>query len=192
MRVFTMGDLHLPFGRQKPMDIFGGWENYTERIEKNWNSVVGEDDCVVIPGDISWAMSIEEALPDFEFISRRLRGRKIISKGNHDYWWTTLKKMNGFLQTNGFDNIRILHNNAFEECGIDPEFYAYRKIPYDELLPWDHIDCGVRKSFLIREHQKAMKAQVTPDCRFGMCAGCGICPDRGVKLDLRGGKPGDM
>ena len=107
MRVFTMGDLHLPFGRQKPMDIFGGWENYTERIEKNWNSVVGEDDCVVIPGDIS-----------FEFISRRLRGRKIISKGNHDYWWTTLKKMNGFLQTNGFDNIRILHNNAFEECGI--------------------------------------------------------------------------
>lgn len=87
-----MGDLHLPFGRQKPMDIFGGWENYTERIEKNWNSVVGEDDCVVIPGDISWAMSIEEALPDFEFISRRLRGRKIISKGNHDYWWTTLKK----------------------------------------------------------------------------------------------------
>ena len=113
-----MGDLHLPFGRQKPMDIFGGWENYTERIEKNWNSVVGEDDCVVIPGDISWAMSIEEALPDFEFISRRLRGRKIISKGNHDYWWTTLKKMNGFLQTNGFDNIRILHNNAFEECGI--------------------------------------------------------------------------
>ena len=100
------------------MDIFGGWENYTERIEKNWNSVVGEDDCVVIPGDISWAMSIEEALPDFEFISRRLRGRKIISKGNHDYWWTTLKKMNGFLQTNGFDNIRILHNNAFEECGI--------------------------------------------------------------------------
>ena len=112
-----MGDLHLPFGRQKPMDIFGGWENYTERIEKNWNSVVG-DDCIVIPGDISWAMSIEEALPDFEFISRRLRGRKIISKGNHDYWWTTLKKMNGFLQTNGFDNIRILHNNAFEECGI--------------------------------------------------------------------------
>ena len=118
MKVFTMGDLHLPFGRPKPMDIFGGWENYTERIENNWNSIVGEDDCVVIPGDLSWAMSLEEALPDFEFVSKKLHGRKIISKGNHDYWWTTIKKMNTFLQANGFDNIRILHNNAFEECGI--------------------------------------------------------------------------
>ena len=118
MRVFTMGDLHLPFGRQKPMDIFGGWENYTERIEKNWNSVVGEDDCVVIPGDISWSMSIEEALPDFEFISRRLRGRKIISKGNHDYWWTTMAKMNAYLAANGFDSLSFLHNNCVFAEGL--------------------------------------------------------------------------
>ena len=102
--------------------------------------------------------------------------------------WEKGCKMDGWSEFFDFD----YWMEAFEECGIDPEFYAYRKIPYDELLPWDHIDCGVRKSFLIREHQKAMKAQVTPDCRFGMCAGCGICPDRGVKLDLRGGKPGDM
>lgn len=118
MKVFTMGDLHLPFGRAKPMDIFGGWERYTERIEANWNAVVGEDDCVVIPGDLCWAMSLSEALPDFEFVSRRLKGRKIISKGNHDYWWTTLSKMNNYLNSNGFHNISILHNNAFEECGI--------------------------------------------------------------------------
>ena len=113
-----MGDLHLPFGRAKPMDIFGGWERYTERIEANWNAVVGEDDCVVIPGDLCWAMSLSEALPDFEFVSRRLKGRKIISKGNHDYWWTTLSKMNNYLNSNGFHNISILHNTAFEECGI--------------------------------------------------------------------------
>ncbi len=102
--------------------------------------------------------------------------------------WEKGCKMDGWSEFFDFDSWM----EAFEECGIDPEFYAYRKIPYDELLPWDHIDCGVRKSFLIREHQKAMKAQVTPDCRFGVCGGCGICPDRGVKLDLRGGKPGDM
>ena len=113
-----MCDLHLPFGRPKPRDIFGGWENYTERMEQNWNSIVGEDDCVVIPGDLCWAMSLEEALPDFEFVSKKLHGRKIISKGNHDYWWTTLNKMNSFLQSNDFHNIRIMHNNAFSECGI--------------------------------------------------------------------------
>ena len=76
---------------------------------------------------------------------------------------------------------------AFAECGIDPEFYAYRQIPYDELLPWDHISCGVRKEYLIREHQKAMRAEVTPDCRIGQCHVCGTCQDLDVKLDLKGG-----
>lgn len=102
--------------------------------------------------------------------------------------WEKGCKMDGWSEFFDFD----AWMEAFEECGIDPKFYAYRRIAYDELLPWDHIDCGVRKSFLIKEHEKAMKAKVTPDCRFGICAGCGICPDRKVKLDLRGGKPGDM
>ena len=113
MRVFAMGDLHLPFGSYKPMDIFGGWENYTEKIEANWNSTVSNDDTVIIPGDLCWAMSLEQSLPDFEFVSRRLNGTKIILKGNHDYWWTTLSKMNHFIEANGFDNIKILHNNAY-------------------------------------------------------------------------------
>ncbi len=113
MRVFAMGDLHLPFGVNKPMDIFGGWENYTERIEENWNKVVSDDDIVVIPGDLCWAMSLEQALPDFSFTSRKLKGSKIILKGNHDYWWTTLNKMNRFLSDNHFDNLKILHNDAF-------------------------------------------------------------------------------
>lgn len=112
MRVFAIGDLHLPFGVNKPMDIFGGWDNYTEKLESNWNSIVEDDDIVVIPGDLCWAMSLEQALPDFEFVSRRLKGKKIILKGNHDYWWTTLSKMNKFLEANEFTNLKILHNSA--------------------------------------------------------------------------------
>ena len=77
---------------------------------------------------------------------------------------------------------------AFADCNLDPEFYAYREIPYEEVLPWDHIHCGVRKSYLIREHQKAMKAEVTPDCRIGQCSACGVCQDLDVALDLKGGK----
>ena len=76
---------------------------------------------------------------------------------------------------------------AFEEAGLDPEFYAYRNIPYDEVLPWDHISCGVRKDYLISEHRKAMNAEVTPDCRIGKCHVCGVCQDLDVKLDLKGG-----
>lgn len=77
---------------------------------------------------------------------------------------------------------------AFAECRLDPEFYAYRKIAYEEILPWDHIHCGVRKSYLIHEHQKAMAAQVTPDCRLGQCSACGVCQDLDVQLDLKGGR----
>lgn len=77
---------------------------------------------------------------------------------------------------------------AFQECGLDPEFYAYRSISYDEVLPWDHIHCGVRKSYLVSEHRKALRAEVTPDCRIAHCAVCGVCQDLDVKLDLKGGR----
>lgn len=113
MRVFAMGDLHLPFGVNKPMDIFGGWDNYTSRIEENWNNLVLDDDVVVIPGDLCWAMSLEQAIPDFRFVSHTLKGHKVILKGNHDYWWTTNSKMSNFLSQNNFNNITILHNDAF-------------------------------------------------------------------------------
>ena len=76
---------------------------------------------------------------------------------------------------------------AFQDCGLDPEFYAYREIPYDEILPWDHISSGVRKSYLIEEHQKAMRAETTQDCRVGKCHVCGACQDIDAKLDLKGG-----
>lgn len=119
MALFVMGDLHLSLSSDKSMDIFGGWENYVERIKENWNREVSPEDTVVVPGDISWAMSLKEAEADFSFI-HGLPGRKIILKGNHDYWWTTAAKMNNFLAENGFDSIFILHNNhyAYGNYGI--------------------------------------------------------------------------
>ncbi|MCM1579439.1 MAG: metallophosphoesterase [Ruminococcus sp.] len=112
MSLYTIADLHLPLGVNKPMDIFGGWDNYVERIEENWRNNIRGGDTVVIPGDISWAMNLEQALPDFRFIEA-LPGKKIISKGNHDYWWTTLAKINSFLERNLLESISILHNNHF-------------------------------------------------------------------------------
>lgn len=119
MALFVMGDLHLSLSSDKSMDIFGGWENYAERIKENWNREVSPEDTVVVPGDISWAMSLKETVADFRYI-HELPGRKIILKGNHDYWWTTAAKMNNFLAENGFDSIFILHNNhyAYESYGI--------------------------------------------------------------------------
>lgn len=117
MSVFAIGDLHLSFSCDKPMDVFKGWENHAERIKKNWNAVVGESDTVIVPGDISWAMSLDEAKKDFEFIEA-LNGKKIILKGNHDYWWNTLNKMNTFLKENGFSSVSILHNNAYSADGL--------------------------------------------------------------------------
>lgn len=113
MRVFAISDLHLPFGADKPMNIFGGWDNYTERLYENWQKIVTEDDTVVIPGDISWTLKLEDSLPDFRFI-HSMNGRKIILKGNHDFWWSTVSKINAFLATNGFDDISVLHNNAYK------------------------------------------------------------------------------
>lgn len=119
MALYVMGDLHLSLGTDKPMDIFGGWDNYTERIRENWNNTVSPEDTVVIPGDISWAMTLENAVNDFEYI-QKLPGTKIVSKGNHDYWWNTMAKMNNFLDEHGFDTIKIMHNNhyRYENYGI--------------------------------------------------------------------------
>jgi len=113
LSIFVIGDLHLSFGTQKPMDIFSGWQDHWQRIEKNWRRLVKDTDTVVIPGDVSWGLTLEEAQPDFRFI-QSLPGRKIISKGNHDYWWQTAKKLQEFLDKNGFDTISFLHNNSFE------------------------------------------------------------------------------
>jgi len=82
--------------------------------------------------------------------------------------------------------------NSFQEVGLDPDWYAYRKLDYDDILPWDHIDTGVKKEYLIKEHQKAMEIAVTGDCRFKHCTVCGVCQDFDVALDLKGGRPGEL
>lgn len=120
MSLFVLADLHLCKGDPtKTMSVFSGWSDYQERIEKNWLESIKKDDTVVLPGDISWGMSLEEAAPDFRFIES-LPGEKIIIKGNHDYWWTTMKKMESFLSTEGLGSIKILHNNhyKYEDYGI--------------------------------------------------------------------------
>ena len=119
MSLFVIADLHLSLSVNKPMDIFGGWDNHVERLTENWQSSVAEDDVVVIPGDVSWAINFDEARADFDYINK-LNGKKVILKGNHDYWWNTMSKMNRFLDENGFDTIKIINNNHYPygEYGI--------------------------------------------------------------------------
>lgn len=112
MALFAIADLHLSFGCDKPMDVFSGWKNYTKRLESNWRKLVGEQDTVVIAGDVSWAMKLEDAEQDFAFI-HSLPGQKLMLKGNHDYWWSTKKKIEDFLAEKGFHSIRVLHNNSY-------------------------------------------------------------------------------
>ncbi len=112
MSLFAIGDTHLSFGADKPMEIFAGWAGFEQRLEKNWRSVVSETDTVVIAGDISWSMQLSQTSKDFGFL-HELPGKKIILKGNHDYWWTSKSKMDAFLAQNRFDSISILHNNAY-------------------------------------------------------------------------------
>jgi len=114
MSLFAIADLHLPLGVNKPMDVFGrNWENYVDRLKENWQNTVKTDDTVILAGDFSWATYLEQSKADFEFLNC-LNGKKILLKGNHDYWWSTLNKMKVFLEENGFTNIDFLQNNSFE------------------------------------------------------------------------------
>ncbi len=115
MNLFTISDLHLSFGADKPMDVFKGWDNYVERIEANWRRMITDDDTVILPGDFSWGLKIEETARDFEFLES-LPGKKIILKGNHDLWWGTAKKIKEFFEKEKIKSVEILFNNAFA-CG---------------------------------------------------------------------------
>lgn len=112
MAIYAIGDLHLSEGVEKPMDIFGGWQDYTNRLIQNWTGKITAADTVVLAGDISWGLKFSEALPDFQFI-HRLPGRKLILKGNHDLWWGSVSSMNASLQKEGIDSIEFLHNNSY-------------------------------------------------------------------------------
>jgi len=117
MALYAIGDTHLSLGSDKPMDVFGGgWEGYVEKLKEGFSHVKDED-TVVLCGDLSWGMSLEEAKEDFAFLNA-LPGRKLLLKGNHDYWWSTANKMNAFFAENGFHTLNILHNNCYEYEGI--------------------------------------------------------------------------
>ena len=128
MALYTIGDTHLSLSSNKPMDVFGGgWTGYVDKLREGF-SAVGPEDMVVLCGDLSWGMSLEEAKQDFAFLDALPGARKLLLKGNHDYWWTTASKMKAFFEENGFSTLDILHNNChfYGEtalCGTRGWFY---------------------------------------------------------------------
>ncbi len=131
MALYAIGDLHLCLGADKPMDIFGGnWVGYMDKLRQGL-SIIGPEDTTVLLGDLSWALDLEGAKADFAFINA-IPGRKIILKGNHDYWWSTATKFEKFCQDNGFSDMHILNNNHFfydhiAICGTRGWFFEEEK-----------------------------------------------------------------
>ena len=131
MALYAIGDLHLSFGANKPMDVFGGrWVGYVDKLREGL-SVIRPEDTTVLAGDLSWALDLEHAREDFAFISA-IPGRKIVMKGNHDYWWSTAAKFYRFCKENGFENLYVLNNNCWfygqtALCGTRGWFYEEDK-----------------------------------------------------------------
>jgi len=139
MALYAIGDLHLCLGAPKPMDIFGGaWEGYMEKLQSGL-SVIGPEDTTVLLGDLSWALDLQGAKADFAWIDQ-IPGRKIVLKGNHDYWWSTASKFYSFCNENGFSNQFILNNNHYEYedlaiCGTRGWFFEEsRSSQHDEKV----------------------------------------------------------
>jgi Predicted phosphohydrolase len=198
MALYAIGDLHLSLESGKPMDVFGGnWENYTEKIKAGFSTLKPDDLCVVC-GDITWAMSLKEAKADFRFIDE-LPGRKIVLKGNHDYWWTTAAKAYSFFRENDFETIDILHNNCYfyggtAICGTRGWFYEEetggahdKKIMNRELMRLEtslkaagsaEIICffhypPVFKDYLCREILSLLHKYNVKTCCYGHIHGAG-------------------
>jgi hypothetical protein len=131
MALYAIGDLHLSLAKEKPMDIFGdNWQNHAEKLKIGFSSL-NENDVTVICGDLSWGMGLEDTKEDFKFIDA-LPGKKVILKGNHDYWWSTASKAKRFFEENGINSIDILNNNCFSYgdyaiCGTRGWFYEEEK-----------------------------------------------------------------
>lgn len=139
MALYAIGDLHLCLGAPKPMDIFGGaWVGYLDKLKEGL-SVIQPEDTTVLLGDLSWALNLDDSREDFAWINK-IPGRKIILKGNHDYWWSTAAKFYDFCDRNGFSNLNILNNNHFEYdgfaiCGTRGWFYEEeRSDTHDEKV----------------------------------------------------------
>ena len=139
MALYVIADLHLSLGADKPMDIFGGgWAGYVEKLREGF-SQIGPEDTVVLCGDLSWGMSLEQAREDFAFLDALPGGRKILLKGNHDYWWNTAAKMKRFFSDNGLTTLDILHNNChtygdYAICGTRGWFYEEEQTGHNEKV----------------------------------------------------------
>lgn len=139
MALYAIGDTHLSLRSDKPMDVFGGgWEGYVDKLREGF-APVEDSDTVVLCGDLSWGMSLEEARDDFAFLNSELPGEKWLLKGNHDYWWTTASKMNAFFAANGFTRLHILHNNCAlygdaALCGTRGWFFEENGTPHWEKV----------------------------------------------------------
>lgn len=138
------------------MSIFKGWENHTDRILKNWNRLVKNDDAVVLAGDTSWSIDLDGAKPDFEYL-HSLPGKKIILKGNHDFWWSTANKLNIFLRENGYDDISFLHNNS----------YNFGNISVCGSRGWLYDGSGENDEKIIRRECGRIKTSVSDGLKSG-------------------------
>ena len=174
MALYTIGDLHLSLGGSKPMDIFGDkWANHVERLRESFSHLTA-DDVTVLAGDLSWGISLEESLPDFQFIDA-LPGRKIILKGNHDYWWGTATKMKKFFEAHGIESIDILFNNCFfygdyALCGTRGWFYDEQKAgSHDEKIFRRELGRLERSLQLAGEKEKYCFLHYPPRYRGYVC-----------------------
>ena len=168
MKIYAIGDLHLSFGENidKPMDIFGGgWEQHAERLEHTWREMITEEDLVLLPGDTSWGLKIEEAMADFEWL-HSLPGTKIVSKGNHDLWWGRIKYLNSL-----YDDIVFLQNDCYEPECSEIVITASRGWPYpgsDEYT----------------EHDEKIYAREIQRLKLGLDAAKAKAPDSRILVAL--------
>ncbi|MGN1411834.1 MAG: metallophosphoesterase [Oscillospiraceae bacterium] len=151
MSLFVISDLHLSLSHpEKSMEIFGGWKDYINILKDSWQKTVSPTDTVVIPGDITWATHLNDAIEDFSFLNS-LNGFKILGKGNHDYFWTTQKKVTDFFKANDFDTLHLLYNN----------FYKYEKFGICGTRGWIDIDGEtINKAGNIVHNDKIMAREV--------------------------------
>ena len=150
MSIFAISDLHLSFSSDKPMDVFKGWDNYIPRLTANWKRLVKENDTVILPGDFSWALKMEDSLKDFQFLEG-LPGKKIIIKGNHDLWWSTAKNLREFWEQNNITSLELIFNNCcvaegFAIAGTRGWFYDEQGTKKVKLREAGRLDASLKKA----------------------------------------------
>lgn len=171
MSLYVISDLHLSTNEatNKSMEKFGArWNGYHKKLEKSFNAIVTDNDTVIIPGDISWAMTLDEAKSDFKFLDS-LPGTKIIGKGNHDFWWSTASKINAFFDENGIKSVKLLHNNAYRLenciiCGSRGWFYDQKQqktvgeVDYDKIIAREaqRLEISINAALSLKEEDPSL------------------------------------